>query len=248
MTHATTPPSPTRKCLGVGLAALAILASPAHAQLAVIDPLNLIETALSAARALEQIDNQVTQITNQVKALENDAKNLARLGRSYSPDLVARLRQMDQLVTEAKGVALSLGDTRNALQTLYTGDYRGSDIAERAQAAARQIDNARYALQTSLLMQAQVSEQLRQDETTLAELGSASNNASGALAAQQAGNELLAFEAEQSMRLEALLMADSRADALARAHEMEVRAEARAQHEHFFSTATSAYPGPRPWN
>ncbi|MBI1215942.1 MAG: P-type conjugative transfer protein TrbJ [Alphaproteobacteria bacterium] len=230
------------------LAALVLLAGPAKAQLAVIDPLNLIQTALSAARALEQIDNQVTQITNQVKALENDARNLARLGQSYSPELVSRLKEMDQLVDEAKGVALSLRDTREALQTLYTGDYRNSDIAERARAAAQQIDNARFGLQRALLMQAEASDQLRQDETTLAALGAASQNASGALSAQQAGNELLAFEAEQSMRLEALLLADNRAEALARARDMEVRAEARAQHDHFFSTATSAYPGPRPWN
>ena len=39
----------------------------AQAQLAVFDPTNLIQNALSAARALEQVRNQVLQITNQIR-------------------------------------------------------------------------------------------------------------------------------------------------------------------------------------
>ena len=49
--------------------------------MAVIDPSNLIQNALNAARALQQINNQVTQITNQIRQLENDARNLTSLGR-----------------------------------------------------------------------------------------------------------------------------------------------------------------------
>jgi len=58
----------------IGAAALApFVAAPAQAQMAVIDPSNLIQNALNAARALQQINNQVTQITNQIRQLENDA-------------------------------------------------------------------------------------------------------------------------------------------------------------------------------
>ena len=225
-----------------------IAAQPAQAQMAVIDPSNLIQNALNAARALQQINNQVTQITNQIRQLENDAKNLTRLGNTFAPDIMAKLREMDALLNEARGLALKVSETRAALGSLYTGDYRGTDVAARAQAAARQVDAARSALQTSLLLQAQVTEQLRSDENTLQALSDASANATGALSAQQATNELLAFQAQQSMRLQALLVAESRAEALERAREMEVRAQARAQHDHFFSGAQKAYPGQKPWN
>ena len=47
--------------------------------------------------------------------------------------------------------------SRAALETLYTGDYRNTDIASRARSAAQQMDNARSALQSSLLLQAQNS-------------------------------------------------------------------------------------------
>ena len=233
----------------LGAVALApFVAAPVQAQMAVIDPSNLIQNALNAARALQQINNQVTQITNQIRQLENDARNLTRLGDTFAPDIMARLREMDGLLNEARGLALKVGETRDALQSLYTGDYRGTNVASRAQAAARQVDAARSALQTSLIMQAQVTEQLRADQTTLQSLSVASANATGALSAQQATNELLAFQAQQAMRLQALLVAESRADALERARQMEAQAQARAQHDHFFSGAQTAHPGQRPWN
>lgn len=222
--------------------------TPAQAQMAVIDPSNLIQNALNAARALQQVNNQVTQITNQIRQLENDARNLTRLGDTFAPDIMAKLREMDDLLNEARGLALKVGETRDALQSLYTGDYRGTNVAARAQAAARQVDAARSALQTSLIMQAQVTEQLRADQTTLQSLAVVSANATGALSAQQATNELLAFQAQQAMRLQALLVAESRADALERARQMEAQAQARAQHDHFFSGAQTAHPGQRPWN
>jgi P-type conjugative transfer protein TrbJ len=233
----------------LGVVALAPLAAqPTQAQLVVNDPLNLIQTALNAARALEQINNQVTQITNQIRQLENDAKNLTRLGNTFAPEIMGKLQEMDALLNEAGGLAHKVSEPRAALESLYTGDYRGTDVATRAQAAARQVDAARSALQTSLILQAQVTEQLRTDQTTLQALSSASANATGALSAQQATNELLAFQAQQSMRLQALLVAESRAEALERARQMEAQAQARAQHEHFFSGAQTAHPGQRPWN
>ncbi len=236
-----------RALLGA-VAVAPFIAAPAQAQMAVIDPSNLIQNALNAARALQQINNQVTQITNQIRQLENDARNLTRLGDTFAPDIMARLREMDDLLNEARGLALRVGETRDALQSLYTGDYRGTNVASRAQAAARQVDAARSALQTSLIMQAQVTEQLRADQTTLQSLAVVSANATGALSAQQATNELLAFQAQQAMRLQALLVAESRADALERARQMEAQAQARAQHDHFFSGAQTAHPGQRPWN
>jgi type IV secretion system protein TrbJ len=219
----------------------------AHAQLTVIDPSNLVQNALNAARALQQVNNQVTQITNQIRQLENDALNLSRLGNTFAPEIMSRLRDMDQLLNEARGLALRVQETRTAIGTLYSGDYRGSDVGTRARAAAQQIDAARSALQTSLILQAKVTEQLRDDQLTLQSLSTASTNAAGALSAQQATNELLTFQAQQSMRLQALLVAGSRAEALERAREMEVRAQARAQHDQFFRGAKTAHPGGRPW-
>jgi P-type conjugative transfer protein TrbJ len=224
------------------------IAAPAQAQMTVIDPTNLVQNALNAARALEQVRNQVTQITNQIRQLENDARNLTTLGRTFAPDIIGKLGELDALINEARGLALQVNDTRAALEGLYTGNYRGTDVATRAVQAARQLDNARAALQTSLILQARVTEQLAEDSQILSALADASASATGSLSAQQATNEILAFQAQQTMRLQALLVAQSRAEALERAREMEALAQARAQHAHFFSGARSAHPERPPWN
>ena len=224
------------------------IAAPAQAQMTVFDPTNLVQNALNAARALEQVRNQVTQITNQIRQLENDARNLTTLGRTFAPDIIGKLGELDALINEARGLALQVNDTRAALEGLYTGNYRGTDVATRAVQAARQLDNARAALQTSLILQARVTEQLAEDSQILGALADASASATGSLSAQQATNEILAFQAQQAMRLQALLVAQSRAEALERAREMEALAQARAQHAHFFSGARSAHPERPPWN
>lgn len=61
---------------------LVLATSPARAQLAVYDPANHAENVLQAARALQQINNQIQSLQNQVLMLENMAKNLQRMDYS----------------------------------------------------------------------------------------------------------------------------------------------------------------------
>ncbi len=240
----------THLILGVCLAALPATPAiqPAQAQLAVLDPTNLIQNTLNATRALQQIQNQVKQITNQLLQLENEARNLTRLNKTFAPEIMKQLGEIDALINAATGLALEVNETRDALEHLYSGDYRKTDAGARALSAVQQLDNARSALQSALLMQAKATEQLRDDQTILTSLAGASANATGALSAQQATNEFLAFQVQQNMRLQALLVAQSRAEAMEQARELEALARARVQHEHFFGTATSAHPAKAPWN
>lgn len=143
---------------------------------------------------------------------------------------------------------------------LTAGDFSGGEdhgpMPERlgaprdaaAQMAVKRIDASREALRDALILQAQVTEQIRDDQGTLQNLAEASQGADGALAAQQATNELLAFQSAQNSRLQSLLVAQNRAEAIERARQMEVLAAARAEHQRFFKGATDAYPGVRPWN
>ncbi len=238
----------TRALIALFAGFAALSGQTASAQWAVIDPTNLIQNTYTAARALEQVNNQVRQIANQVESLRNEALNLKALGRSVAPDLLHRLAEMEALLDEARGIALKVSATEEALSELYSGDYAGTDTASRALAAQRQLVAAREALRNSLLLQAQTVEHVRADTAVLGELANISAAAPGALSAQQATNELLVFQAEQSMRLQALLAATTRADALRQAREMEALAGARAQHQHFFSGASRAHPETPPWN
>src|SRR5204863_3343761 len=57
------------------------------AQLTVFDPLNYGQNLLTAARTLEQINNQVRQLRYQAQVLLRMDQNLQRLGSTISPDL-----------------------------------------------------------------------------------------------------------------------------------------------------------------
>ena len=67
--------------VAAGLIALAMTQTPrpAAAQLIVFDPNNYAQNVLAAARALQQINNQITSLQNQAQMLVNQAKNLALL-------------------------------------------------------------------------------------------------------------------------------------------------------------------------
>src|SRR3546814_1564597 len=61
------------------LALSVVIAPPATAQLIVYDPTNYAQNLLSATRALQQINNQITSLQNQAQMLVNQARNLASL-------------------------------------------------------------------------------------------------------------------------------------------------------------------------
>ena len=68
---------------------------PAYAQLGgiVYDPTNYAQNVLTAARSLQQINNQIQQIQQQATSLINEARNLASLPLST----VSTLQQQIQL-------------------------------------------------------------------------------------------------------------------------------------------------------
>ena len=67
--------------LGSALLALPLPVSvtPAQAQWTVFDPWNYAQNILSAARALDQINNQIASLQNEAQMLINQARNLASL-------------------------------------------------------------------------------------------------------------------------------------------------------------------------
>ena len=75
-----------RKQLAAGAAMLsfALASVPAHAQWTVFDPSNFSQNVLTAARTLQQINNQITSLQNEAQGLINQARNLAKAQRRSS--------------------------------------------------------------------------------------------------------------------------------------------------------------------
>ncbi|MBY0333727.1 MAG: DUF4141 domain-containing protein, partial [Acetobacteraceae bacterium] len=64
--------------LGAALLGLpvSVTVTPAQAQWTVFDPWNYAQNILSAARALDQINNQIASLQNEAQMLINQARNL----------------------------------------------------------------------------------------------------------------------------------------------------------------------------
>jgi P-type conjugative transfer protein TrbJ len=93
--------------------------SPAHAQISVFDPANYSQNLLTAARALQQITNQVRQLQNQVLMLQRMDQNLMRLGSSISPDLQRTLGAIQTQLNAGEGMALRLQATQSGYDQLF---------------------------------------------------------------------------------------------------------------------------------
>src|SRR6185436_19591813 len=107
--------------VAAGLIALAMTQTPrpAAAQLIVFDPNNYAQKVLTAARALQQINNQITSLQNQAQMLVNQAKNLASLPYSSLQQLEQSLQRTQQLLTQAQRIAYDIQQIDRAFSTTY---------------------------------------------------------------------------------------------------------------------------------
>ena len=175
-----------------------VLVIPAHAQWAVIDVPNLIQTTLTAIRSLQQINNQVQSLENEAVMLTNEAKNLKSLNFNALSRLLAIFSQTNQLLAQAQGLSLTLQRTQAQFAKLYPTAYgAGVTNTQMANDAYARWQNSLEALRTSVNIQSQSSQNFASDATNLSNLVTQSQNASGALSAQQATNQLLALQSRQ---------------------------------------------------
>ena len=92
---------------------------PGAAQLTVFDPVNQQQNLLSAARALQQINNQVRQLQADAQMLSRMDQNLARLKGSITPDLQRTLDAINGQLRQGNAIALSLKETEMRYARLF---------------------------------------------------------------------------------------------------------------------------------
>jgi P-type conjugative transfer protein TrbJ len=131
--------------------------SKSDAQLTVFDPSNYQQNLLSAARALEQINNQVRQLQNQAQVLLRMDQNLLRLGSTISPDLQRTLTDLQTQLRAGDGIALSLRATENTYERLFPKQVSANLTADDALRNAKARWDEEYAaLRRVALLQGQV--------------------------------------------------------------------------------------------
>jgi P-type conjugative transfer protein TrbJ len=221
--------------LAAAMVSTTIVAVPAHAQFGgiVYDPSNYAQNVMTAARSLQQINNQIQQIQNQATSLINEARNLTSLPISTIATLQSQVDQTRQLLNQAQRIAYDVTD----VQQVFNGRYKGSALsAGQAQMVANA--NARWqdsvgAFEDAMKVQAGIVGNLGATRSSITALVGASQSATGALQAAQAGNQLLALQTQQLADLTAAIAAQGRAQSLEAARNAATEAEGRERFRRF---------------
>jgi P-type conjugative transfer protein TrbJ len=208
----------------------------------VYDPTNHAENLLTAARSLEQINNQIAQLQNEAQMLVNQARNLASLPHSSLAELQASVQRTQQLLGEAQRIAYDVGE----IETAFAGQYGdGAGIG----GFDAMVGNAQERWQTSvagfedaLKVQAGVVGNIDGARAEMQALVSRSQGATGALQAAQAGNQLLALQSSQIADLTATIAASNRAEALEAARAASAEAQARENLDRFLDYGSGYTP------
>ena len=221
---------PRRALFGAALAL--VLASPAAAQLAVFDPTNYASNVLQAARALEQINNQIRALQNQALSLVNQARNLAQLPYSSLQAIETNLNRIQGLMGQAQRVAYDVKAIEQEFGRNYTVDASASDLALLSSAKQRWANSA-AAFRDALNVQAGVVTGMPAAQAETRALVTASQGATGIVQATQAGNQILALQSQQLADLTAMMAAQGRATALEQAERAASREQAQEQFRRF---------------
>lgn len=232
-----------KRLLAVAAAALIGVIPVAQAQWVVIDPTNLAQNILTAAHTLEQINNQIKQLQNEAQSLMNEARNLASLPFNVVNRLRSNLDTTRQLIGQARGLAFDIQNMDQQFAQLYPEQYAATVSGNRMfQDAHQRWQNTLQGLQTAMRMQAQVSQNLNQDEGVLADLVDQSQSATGALQAMQATNQLLALQAKQSIQTQQLQLTQGRAASLELARQAAAVERGREVTRRFIGSGTAYTP------
>jgi P-type conjugative transfer protein TrbJ len=220
-----------------------VFVTPAAAQWVVYDPTNYVQNVLSAARALEQINNQIQSLQNEAQMLINQARNLASLPYSSLQQLQQSVQRTQALLGQAQRIAFDVQQIDQAFQSQY-GNISLSTSDQRLVADARsRWQNTVGGLQDALRVQAGVVGNIDTNRAEMAALIGQSQGATGALQATQAGNQLLALQAQQLADLVAVVAANGRAQALVDAERAAAAEQGREQRRRFLTPGSGYQPG-----
>src|SRR3546814_2493461 len=120
----------------------------------------------------------------------------------------------------------------------WSSDVCSSDLQQLVAGARERWQNTVGGLQDAMRVQAGVVGNIDGQRFEMSALIGQSQGATGALQATQAGNQLLALQAQQLADLTALLAANGRAEALSAAEQAAAAAQGREQRRRLLTTGS----------
>jgi P-type conjugative transfer protein TrbJ len=221
----------------LSLTATVLVPAPAHAQFGgiVYDPSNYAQNVLTAARTLELINNQIRALQNQATSLINEARNLATLPTSVLAPLQQQIQQTQALLGQAQRMAYNV----QQIETEFARQYKSMDLTASQRTMVKSAEgrwqNSVAAFEDALKVQAGAVANIEGTRNAVNDLVTASQSATGALQAAQAGNQLLAVQSQQLTDLIASVTAMGRSQTLDAANGAAAKSQAREQLRRFLA-------------
>lgn len=226
-----------------GSLGMAVYAPPASAQITVFDPSNYSQNLLTAARTLQQINNQMQSLQNQATMLINQAKNLSRIDFPELQALTRTLQQIDRLMGQAQGIGFRVENVDGEFRRLFPQSFEQALTTNDLVVGARtRLDTSVAAFNRTMQVQAQVVGNVAADAQALAAIVAKSQGAEGGLQVQQATNQLLALTAKQQFQIQHMMAAQYRAETLEASRRAQAKAEAQASTRKFLGDGTAYHP------
>ena len=227
---------------GATALALILTANTASARI-VFDPWNYSQNILTAARTLEQINQEITSLQNEAQMLINQARNLASLPYSSLQQLQQSVQRTQQLLNEAQSIAFDVQKIDQAFSTTYGAASTTATDQALIDGAKQRWQTTVAGLQDAMRVQAGVVGNIDTTSTQMSALVGSSQSATGALQAAQAGNQILALQTQQLADLTAVVAAQGRAQNLESAQRAAAEEQAREQLRRFLEPGTGYQPG-----
>jgi type IV secretion system protein TrbJ len=216
---------------------------PSYAALPEFDPTNYAQNLLQAARALQQINQQIEQLQNEAQMITRMDKNLKALDFNAIPDLSAALKKIDALMGQAQAISFSVNGLDAKFKSLFPTTIDGVIKSDKVLSGAKaRIDAAMAGFKHAMGVQSQVVENVEGDARLLSEIIGKSQGAAGSLQAAQATNQLLALTAKQQFQIQTLMAAQYRSESIEAARRTQAEAEARAATKRFLGTGKAYTP------
>jgi P-type conjugative transfer protein TrbJ len=233
--------------LGVGTLGSATVAlftsAPATAQMSVFDTSNYSQNLLTAARTLQQVNNQIQSLQNEAQGLVNQAKNLSKIDFPQLSALQQRLAAIDRLMGQAQGIDFRVDQLDEQFRRAFPTSFDQLLKRDQRLAAARQqLDIQMAAFRQTMGVQSGIVENVREDAQALKSIVDRSQGAEGGLQAQQATNQLLALATKQQFQIQQLMAAQFRVASLESARRGQIEREARERTSRFLGDGKAYTP------
>jgi P-type conjugative transfer protein TrbJ len=207
------------------------------AQMAVFDPINFIETFMTAAQTLESNVQQAQQIQTQLSQYRNMLQNTASLSNQDWSTASSELSRLADIAQQGQALSYASQNIDSKFRSLYPGYAPATNYGTSYQQWTQSsLDSMRGAMNTAGLQHAN----LATETSTIESLRSAAAGADGQKAAIDAGNQIAFQQVAQLQQLRQLTMAQMQSQTAYQAQQVQDHAANQAA-----ASATMQYVDPK---